>query len=349
MLKEIEVKGFKCIDHISISLNNLNLLTGKNSSGKSTLIQSILLGMQQYDDNKYNNPLNNQYIQLGEFNDVKNSITGSKQIEINLKLSNDKIIKNQIFLDNENKVILKRNGKKEELPKILYISANRTGVLDFYQKNLENNLEIGIHCEYAFDYLSRNKEFKIKEEKFIKDSETAVTLAHQVNYWLNYIMDYEVIAEIIEDVNVIRVRYINNKSKKLLRPQHVGTGVSYIAQIIIAALSCKQGDILVIENPEIHLHPKAQSKIIEFLSFLASNGLQIIIETHSDHIFNGLRKAINKKHIDTQQSQIYFFEKNESEISSPTKIQIRENGTIENPTKGLFDQFDEDLDELLGW
>lgn len=349
MLEEIEVRGFKCIDDIKIEFKNLNLLTGKNSSGKSTLIQSILLGMQEYNQEKYNNPLNNQYIKLGEFNDIKNSIIGSKQIDINFKLSENTKINNKIYVDAQNKVVLERIQDNIESPKILYISANRTGVLDFYEKNLSGLTEIGIHCEYAFDYLSKNKDFEIKEKEFIKEKETVPTLGHQVNYWLSYIMGYEVVSEIIEDVNVVRVRYINKKSNKLLRPQHVGTGVSYIAQIIIASLSCKKGDILVVENPEIHLHPKAQSKTIEFLSFLADKGLQIIIETHSDHIFNGLRKAVNNKKIKANQSQIYFFEKDEKEITNPVKIEIKENGTIENPRKGLFDQFDEDLDELLGW
>lgn len=345
MLKNVNVKGFKCIDNIQIQLENLNLLTGKNSSGKSTLIQAILLGMQ---NNNNKNPLNNKYVELGEFNDIKNSITGSKQIEINFEFSDGNKIQNKIYLDEENMITIKRNIDDVKIPNMLYISANRTGVLDSYQKNLTYLFDIGIHCEFAFDYLSRNKDLKIKQQEFIKDKQTAPTLGHQVNYWLNYIVDYEIVADMIEDVNVVRVRFIN-KENKLLRPQHVGTGVSYIAQIIIAALSCKKDDILIIENPEIHLHPKAQSKVIEFLAFLASNGLQIIIETHSDHIFNGIRKAINKKQVKIEQSKIYFCEKDEKELSNPIEIKINENGTIQNPKKGLFDQFDEDLDELLGW
>lgn len=349
MLKEIQVKGFKCIDNIDLELKNLNLLTGKNSSGKSTLIQSILLGMQEYNSNQYNNPLNNKWIELGEFNDIKNLVTGSKQIEINIKISEKNKIQNMIYQDETNKVILERNTQKVKKPNLLYISADRVGVKDFYQKNLNDSIEIGTHCEYAFDYLSRNKEFKIKEQEFIKDEETPSTLGHQVNYWLEEIMEYQIMADLIEDINIVRVRYTSKNSNKPLRPQHLGTGVSYMAEIIIAALSCQKGDILMIENPEIHLHPKAQSKVIEFLSFLADKGLQIIIETHSDHIFNGLRKAIHNNKIDVEKSRIYFFEKNEKEISNPIKIEIRENGTIKNPVKGLFDQFDEDLDELLGW
>ena len=104
----------------------------------------------------------------------------------------------------------------------------------------------------------------------------------------------------------------------------------------------------LVENPEIHLHPSAQSRLLDFFSFLASKGLQVIIETHSDHIFNGLRKNINSKRIQAEDTSVYFFKQNKELLSTPVKILIDENGVIKNQEKGLFDQFDEDLDELLG-
>ena len=121
-----------------------------------------------------------------------------------------------------------------------------------------------------------------------------------------------------------------------------------MANVIISALSCSKDSLFVIENPEIHLHPKAQSKLLDFFCFLAARGLQIIIETHSDHIFNGLRKNIKMSRISERDSSIYFFKQNEDLISEPVKISVSKDGVIQNHEKGLFDQFDEDLDELLG-
>ena len=57
-----------------------------------------------------------------------------------------------------------------------------------------------------------------------------------------------------------------------IRPKNVGTGVSYIAEVIIAALSCESGDIVIIENPEIHLHPSGQSKLYHLYLFLQRMG-----------------------------------------------------------------------------
>ena len=104
----------------------------------------------------------------------------------------------------------------------------------------------------------------------------------------------------------------------------------------------------MVENPEIHLHPGAQSKLLEFFCYLAEKGLQVIIETHSDHMFNGVRKHMKKGTISKANVAIYYFIQDSSHLSRPVLIQVDENGVVRNQEKGLFDQFDEDLDELLG-
>ena len=112
-----------------------------------------------------------------------------------------------------------------------------------------------------------------------------------MDYWLERILGYRVSAEEIPGTELIRVAYSHRGVGKNIRPKNVGTGVSYIAEIIIAAFSCEKGDMLIIENPEIHLHPSGQAELMEFLVFLAQRGLQVVMETHSDHVFNGLRRC----------------------------------------------------------
>lgn len=99
----------------------------------------------------------------------------------------------------------------------------------------------------------------------------------------------------------------------------------------------------------MHLHPKAQSKLAEFLAFIANNGIQLVIETHSDHIFNGVRKSIKKQLISKDDVSVYYFKMNEDKLlSNPVKVIFDDNGIVSNHQRGLFDQFDDDLDELLG-
>ena len=230
----------------------------------------------------------------------------------------------------------------------VYLSAERIGVKDIYQQNLTNEYRIGIHGEYSFDYLSRERMSELPESVF-RFPGTGANLGNQVDYWLDYITGYRITAEQVTGTEVVKVSYRKSvNGSRETKPYHIGTGVSYVANIVIAALSCKQGSLFVVENPEIHLHPGAQSKLLEFLCYLSARGLQIIVETHSDHMFNGLRKNVKKKVISVGQVGVYFFKLDENDLSRPVFIELDENGSVRNHEKGLFDQFDNDLDELLG-
>ncbi|CCF81549.1 conserved hypothetical protein [Helicobacter bizzozeronii CCUG 35545] len=87
------------------------------------------------------------------------------------------------------------------------------------------------------------------------------------------------------------------EDKNVLSPFNVGSGVSYLAKILIIALSLKENDIFIIENPEIHLHPKAIANLASFFSRLVSNKrVQLIIETHSAYFLHRLRYEVYKYH-----------------------------------------------------
>ena len=105
---------------------------------------------------------------------------------------------------------------------------------------------------------------------------------------------------------------------------------------------------MVIENPEIHLHPRAQSRFVEFLVYISNHGLQVILETHSDHIYNGVRKCIKKRRLLKDNVAVYFLELDTAMQTELYKIRLNQEGAEENHPYGLFDQFDDDLDELLG-
>lgn len=109
-------------------------------------------------------------------------------------------------------------------------------------------------------------------------------LDSQVNYWLSYILDTTIQTEEIVGTNQVKAQFKNGNA--FVRPKNIGSGISYLVSILIICLSAQKGQIIIIENPEIHLHPKAQSKLGEFLAFIASKGIQIIIETHNDHLIN---------------------------------------------------------------
>jgi len=115
-------------------------------------------------------------------------------------------------------------------------------------------------------------------------------------------------------------------------------------------LKAKPNDLVIIENPESHLHPAGQSKVAELCAIASANGVQIIVETHSDHFLNGIRVATKKGLLTPKQSKVYYFRKEKDELETKIdEINIDKKGGIDSYPKGFFDQFDEDLDKLISW
>ena len=133
------------------------------------------------------------------------------------------------------------------------------------------------------------------------------------------------------------------------RPVHAGFGITQVLPIVIAALAAKPEDLLLIENPEVHLHPAAQVQMGQFLAKVAHSGIQIILETHSDHILNGVRRAVKEGILSADQAVIHFFRPrsdNGSQVVSPV---LDSTGNIDAWPDGFFDQFDKDMNHFAGW
>jgi predicted ATPase len=132
------------------------------------------------------------------------------------------------------------------------------------------------------------------------------------------------------------------------RPTNVGFGLTYSLPILVACLAAPTGSLLLIENPEAHLHPQGQVALGELLSFVAADGVQLVVETHSDHILNGIRLAVKGIKLPANDVALHFFTRSlksgESEIQSPT---VLPDGRLSNWPNGFFDQWDRSLDALL--
>ena len=324
-----------------------------NSAGKSTVIQSLLLAIQNVTDDGIS-PLNGRLISLGDFSDARNFAKKSRYIELVLSKSENEMVQLNFTEENGNVVCHVQENSRDLLAfldqknkQVHYISSQRIGSQDLYKKNFNKHEDYGTLGEFAIDYFHKNKSNRI-ESYLIQDKTLGSTLDIQLNYWFKYILNSELSTEDIEGTDRVKAKYSHMNNRKV-RPKNIGSGLSYVISILISALSSKMGDMIIIENPEIHLHPRAQSRLTEFLSFVADKGIKFIIETHSDHVFNGIRKSVNKKVITPSDVAIHFFKMDETELlSRPIKIEIGSNGSVKNHQRGLFDQFDDDLDELLG-
>ncbi|MWC30774.1 DUF3696 domain-containing protein [Paenibacillus sp. MMS18-CY102] len=351
MICNLKINGLKSIDSTEINIQPLTLFVGMNSSGKSTVVQSLLLAVQNITE-KLNSPLNGDLVTIGSFTDATNFRTNAKEIRIAFSSVINQTVNIRLTQEDQ-QVNCEMNGDSELLEfmhrkskRIHYLSANRLGAQDTYSKNYSLHEQSGSLGEYAIDYYEYHKKETI-EPKLIKDVEKGSTLEINVNHWMEYIINAELSTEDLLDTDKVKARF-QNKGNRKVRPKNIGSGLSYIVSIIISVLSARIGDILIIENPEIHLHPRAQSRLTELFSFAASNGVRIVIESHSDHVFNGIRKAIFNNQISTEDVSVYYFKMTENYVSDPVRIHFSENGNVTNHQNGLFDQFDDDLDTLLG-
>lgn len=133
------------------------------------------------------------------------------------------------------------------------------------------------------------------------------------------------------------------------RPIHVGFGLTQVLPIVVAALSASAGDLLLIENPEVHLHPAGQALMGQFLADVSRAGVQVIVETHSDHVLNGIRRSVKAARLKPEQVAIHFFRHPSSDAAQVVSPLLDSSGNIDSWPEGFFDQFDKDMNHFAGW
>lgn len=365
MIREVTLKNFKCFEQISVDFKELNLFTGINGMGKSTLIQAILLLRQTYE--KHNSSdwqrivLNGHYINLGTMKDV--AYWYRVEDETLISILEDELMWSCSFGEKDVQLLLATKEKEQNDKYTLmgngfeYISAERLGPKRYYD-NLGNEeyqtFQIGTRGEKAVALLNDiGSDFRIyKNMKHF--SEISERLDLQVNAWMSEISPGIKISAIpYFDVNLMGLRYAVSSlmGEESVNALNMGFGVSYVLPVVVALLKARKGDVIILENPEAHLHPRGQRRIGELVALAATNGVQIIMETHSDHILNGIRLSVKQKNISTEKIKVNYFYQYMDEKGmlrhDKTSPEILEDGSLSNWPEGFFDEWDKAIDELF--
>ncbi|AJZ91637.1 hypothetical protein VW41_22730 [Klebsiella michiganensis] len=367
MLRNIHIKNFKSIREITVPLTNINIITGVNSSGKSSLLQTILL-LKQFTkkDNKLN--LNGDYAELGTIGDILNQFYEDNEIRITYNS-----IKNEsasIIINNPDQFLTKGSittsttDNHKIIPslkrRIKYLSAERMGA-EFVYDISKSNFGIGIKSEQTVSFIEENKDFKVRKElihpKANESGGRKSSLITNINEWMKEIspginLDFEANQKL--RTASMSASYYSASLIGNVTPKNFGFGISYCLPLLALLLSSKNGDILLIENPEAHIHPTGQTRLGYLSALAATSGVQLIIETHSDHFFNGIRLALKDRIIKNDEINGYYFDKKmqgekstQSLVTEFYKVDLYDNGKIKNAPVGFFDEWQNSLFKLL--
>lgn len=373
MFNGIKIKNFKSLKEVDISLKNLTLFTGINSSGKSSTLQALLLIKQNFQiygsmikafelpmetlKNIFQKlSINGEYLDLGLGKNILYDKAEDDILELQLKLNDGQVnFKSDIRGSREEESInceMSFTKNIEELflqNNFTYLSADRIVPQSSYKYSKENVLRenLGKNGEYTIHYLAENKNISIPLKELQHPESNSNQLLENVECWLSKISKgVKVIPEVNINFQNSTLQYSYGGSERL--PQNIGFGVTYVLPIIVAILKAKKGDVVIIENPESHLHPSGQVEIARLCAKASEAGVQIIVETHSDHFLNGVRVAIKERVLNNDNTLVYYFSRNEMEEKTEVqKIEIDENGKIDEWPRGFFDEWDIQLEKLL--
>ncbi len=363
-MEQVVLRNFKCHKEFKVGLSELNILTGSNAAGKSSFIQAILLAFQSWEE--YDKKIiNTNYIygmNLGIPSSIVSENSDGKDIILEI-VCGDSINKAVLGVDEDNgndmhvkilnsEDIAVQRGEHHNLKQmnLFFLNAERQGprVVSAFKKIQPNFVGYaGENTGYMISEMDKRQKLRgIKLPDGLKIS-ALDRFSANCEAWLDVVVpNTELQCSVDMERNLSTVRFKNEGEFYL--PTATGFGITYVLPIIVQALvaSTLENSVLIVENPEAHLHPLSQSRLGKFLALVAWSGVQVLVETHSEHIIDGCRIQAAKEKM-CGKIKILFFEKTQ-ENSTCKSIKVQEDGELEEWPAGFFDQKRQDLRELLG-
>jgi len=366
MLEFIRTQRFKSLVDAGFPLAGLNIFSGLNGMGKSSLIQTLLLLRQSMEKNTLTNKgllLKGEYVSLGTGQDILSENAETETIEFTLAWQNTEPV--NFRFNYSGKSDLQPIDSPVTLPDPLpalftkafqYLSADRISpkaayeASDYYIKDLNS---IGNHGEYTAHYIAENGLKPIAIKALKHQNAPSFSLLDNLDKWMSEISPgIRIKARLHPAINSVSLSYAFEQGPEVtaeFKPENVGFGLTFVLPVLVSVLRATPGDMLIIENPEAHLHPGGQSTLGKLCAIAASNGVQLFIETHSDHFLNGIRVAVKEGVIKNTEVNLFYLERNDASVHESLVVtpEIDEQGRIDIWPKGFFDEADVQLEKLL--
>ena len=389
MLRRIDLWHFKCFTLLKLPLCPLTLLSGANASGKSSVLQALALLHQTMREHEWSSRLmlNGSVVRLGTVADVIDQMHGRRSVEMAL-LDGEREFqweftgeRAEMSMEVARVRSVHGDAGKDE-PKLLrhllpwshgealegsfwagslqarlcgltYLTAERMGPRETYPLEDPGYAPVvGPRGEHAASVLYFGGDARVLGGLTVED--VPPTRLRQIEAHMNrFFPGCELSVGKVPQANAVTLGLRTSKGMDFHRPIHTGFGLTQVLPIMVAALSAAKEDLLLIENPEVHLHPSGQAAMGEFLAEVAAAGVQVILETHSDHVLNGIRRAVKRGALPPEDAALHFFRlRQEDESDGAAQVQslvLDRNGNLDTWPEGFFDQFDRDMNYFVGW
>ena len=366
MLDFIRVQRFKSLHDVSFPLGALNLFSGLNGMGKSSLIQTLLLLRQSQEKNTLLDKgllLKGDYVSVGTGRDILSENAEKETIEFTLTWRKKSPV--HFVFNYSAKSDLQPLDRKLELStsklslfnkNFQYLSADRISpksayeASDYYINDLNS---IGNHGEYTAHYIAEKGLIPIPIKALKHKSAASFLLLDNLDKWMSEISPgIRIHTQLHQTMNTVSLSYAFEQGAELtadFKPENVGFGLTFVLPVVVAVLRAKPGDMIIVENPEAHLHPGGQSVLGRLCSIAANSGVQLFIETHSDHFLNGVRVAVKDRLISNRDVRLFYLERSTTAVHEAMMVmpEIDEQGRIDIWPKGFFDETDRQLENLL--
>jgi predicted ATPase len=375
VLENIHLENFKASRDVDVRLAPLTILAGLNSTGKSTLLQAIGVLRQSYDQNGRTDglSLSGQLVQLGQYRDLLTEGTEGDAVVITVKEEGKDYKWSFDGAPDANQLRFTEVPSTAPhfvtSPHFQFLQADRIVPRTLYPQAPQRDRDsgfLGPRGEFTADFLSLAAKRSVRRARTFPRKGLGLTddllgkvaptdgLLDQVAGWLQQLSPgARLSASLVSGTDEVLLQFsytgqLRESASNFYRPTNVGFGLTYSLPIVVSCLAAPEGALLLLENPEAHLHPQGQAALGELISRSASDGVQVIVETHSDHLLNGMRLAVKRHQIERERVALHFFtrsiETGEASIQSPA---VLDNGRLSNWPEGFFDQWDKDVEALV--
>ena len=380
MINKVTLEGFKCFGKRTLfPLSQVSILTGLNGRGKSTLIQAILSTTQSLTQSGLSSiEWNGALVSLGEFDDVltrgfdsgeigfgfETDDNVDKTLSFSLRKDNTKsqsalfssllvdgvdrvtemglmTADNERLMDADGKMlIVKELGSTSDIVSwhnfrnASYVSADRQGPVNRVKYVVQDDkLHLDVHGSNLLNILEAMTD---QQRESVRKAMSEILRGGSLS--------------VVKENDDVVLSLDSTDSGALFKPTNVGYGYGYILSALVALELAEEKSLFVIENPEAHLHPGAQAALTgHLLQVTNAKSLQLIIETHSDHIINTCLVEVKKKRISPEAISLLFFGKEADDVCDVRRLDITDQGRVKDAPVDFFDQIDKSLEVLVGF